>query len=742
METWQRAGLKAAGRHRGVLLVCGLLVGGLNAMLVAAPLPDGVSSFQPYPIDWSLAHRTEIDLSRFLDAPAGREGFLRAQGGRIVRPDGRRFRFWGVNLCGADCFPSATEAEQLAGDLARMGINLVRFHHLDSEWGRSIFEPESDNTRQLSAESLERLDYLLAQLKRRGIYANLNLNVLRKYRAGDGVRDWQALGIGKGATFFNPRLIELQQEYACQLLTHRNPHTGLEYRHDPAIAVVEVVNENSLLEAWVNGRLIGQDHERPGIWSPIPISYADELTDLFNEWLAQGLPVRELDRLRTETQAGPGGAVPRLTPAEFGAASRERFQTEARFYLELERRFFERMHHLLRDELGLKALLVGTADHNHHFSGLAHLSAQLQFDVVDGHGYWQHPRLENETWTRNTPMVNDPLDSTVVRLARTPMVARPYTLSEVNHPFPHEYAAEGFPILTAYSMFHDWDGIVGFTWGPGRRTPAADGIRPNGWFDLSNNPVKLATLQACALMWHRQDVAPARRSVTRFYSPERLLENLRADPAKAPPFFIEGFPKSTPLQHATRFRFGEKAVGRLPGAAPLDRIVSDTGELGWYHADRGRGVVTVDTARSQALIGFVKRGELSTRNLDAELETDFCALLLTSLDDRPLNRSSRLLLIAVARLSNTGFGWKPDHQTVDQWGHGPVLVEPVIGTITLRDLGRAYGVRARPLAANGTLLPGTVEACAEGDAWSFAVGEPTALWYRIDVQRTRTPDRR
>ena len=739
METGQRTGLNAAGGRGGGSLVCHLLAASLSATLVAAPLADGAPSFQPYPFDWSLAHRTEVDLSRFLDAPAGRHGYLRAQGGRIVRPDGRRFRFWGVNLCGADCFPSATEAEQLAGDLARMGINLVRFHHLDSDWGRSIFEAESDTTRRLSAENLERLDYLLAQLKRRGIYANLNLNVLRKYREGDGVRDWQALGIGKGAAFFNPRLLELQQEYARQLLTHGNPHTGLEYRHDPAIAVVEVVNENSLLEAWVNGRLIGQDHERPGTWSPIPVSYAEELTDRFNEWLARDLSVRELDRLRTETQAGPGGAVPRLTPAGFKAASRERFQTEARFYLELERRFFDSMHRLLRDELGLKALLVGTADHNHPFSGLAHLSAQLQFDVVDGHSYWQHPRLENETWTRNTPMVNDPLDSTVVRLARTPMVARPYTLSEVNHPFPHEYAAEGFPILTAYALFHDWDGIVWFTWGPGRRTPAADGIRRNGWFDFSNDPVKLAMIQACALMWHRQDVAPARRTVTRSYSPDRILESLRADPATARPFFLEQFPKSTPLQHATRFRFGDATVSRFSGAAPLDRIVSDTGELGWHHADRGQGVVTVDAPRSQALIGFVKQGELSTRNLDAELETGFCALLLTSMDDRPLDRSSRLLLIAAARLSNTGFSWKPDHETVDQWGHGPVLVEPVRGTVSLRDLGRVYGVRVRPLAANGTLLPGTVEARADGDAWSFAVGEPTALWYRIDVQRTKTP---
>ena len=553
------------------------------------------------------------------------------------------------------------------------------------------------------------------------------------------MRDWQALGIGKGATFFHPHLIELQHEYARQLLTHRNPHTGLEYRHDPAIAVVEIVNENSLLEAWVNGRLIGRDDPRSDTWSPIPTSYADELTDLYNQWLDGQLSVRELDRLRNETHAGPGGRVPRLTPAQFQTASRDRFHTEARFYLELEQRFFAGMESLLRDELGLKALLVGTADHNHYHSGFAQLSTQLHFDLMDGHSYWQHPRLEKGTWIRNTPMVNHPLDSTVVRLARTPMAGRPFTVSEFNHPFPHEFAAEGFPILTAYALLHDWDGISWFTWGPGRRTPAAEGIRRNGWFDFSNDPVKLATLHACALMWHRQDIATARRTVTRVYSPDRLLESLRADPASQRPFFLEHFPRSTPLQHATRFRIGDEPPGRFPAAAPLDRILSDTGELGWHHAGRGQGVVTVDTPRSQALIGFVRHGELSTRNLAADLKTDFCALLLTSLDDRPVNRSSRLLLTAAARLTNTGFTWQNDRQTVEEWGHGPVLVEPVTGTITLRNLGRVHALRVRPLAANGTLLPGSIEPRTDGTAWSFAVGEPTALWYRIDVQRRANP---
>ena len=76
------------------------------------------------------------------------------------------------------------------------------------------------------------------------------------------------------------------------------------------------------------------------------------------------------------------------------------------------------------------------------------LYATSLLDIVDGHTYWQHPGNRAK---QNTPMVDDPVNSTAVELARTAFAGKPYTVSEVNHPFPNEYAAEGIPILAAYS---------------------------------------------------------------------------------------------------------------------------------------------------------------------------------------------------------------------------------------------------------------------------------------------------
>ena len=50
----------------------------------------------------------------------------------------------------------------------------------------------------------------------------------------------------------------------------------------------------------------------------------------------------------------------RLDPAEFGSATDERFRDEGRFYLELERRYYETMRQFLRVVLKVRALLEGT----------------------------------------------------------------------------------------------------------------------------------------------------------------------------------------------------------------------------------------------------------------------------------------------------------------------------------------------------------------------------------------------
>ena len=353
-----------------VLVVCWLAVN-LGA---AEPV------LKPFPVDWGTAADSPASVAFLLERPAGKDGFIRAAGGHLVRPSGSRLRIWGVNITGRATTPSKETAPLLADHLARCGINCVRLHFLDRPAPQGLIDAKRNDTRALDPTQLDRLDFFIAQLRERGIYTDLNLNVGRTYKAGDGVRDYELLGFAKALTYFDPRLLELQREYARQLLTHRNSYTGNEYRHEPAVAIVEMVNENSHRGVLVQRPALGNGHaEEPRHLDRHPGQLREGL-DRAVQPLARRAPLargpgapacrgsaRSGDRRRWAVSGD--APIPRLRPAEFASAPKERFHTEAAFYMDLERRFFDDMGRYLREELGVKQLLLGTSDHNHGKTG-------------------------------------------------------------------------------------------------------------------------------------------------------------------------------------------------------------------------------------------------------------------------------------------------------------------------------------------------------------------------------------
>lgn len=695
---------------------------------------------KPFTMDWRDNSDSLVDVSFLLDAPAGRDGFISVSNGHLTKPNGERFRIWGVNFTGASCFPSKEDAPIVAEHLARFGINCVRFHFLDSNWSASVFVKGRDDTRALDKQQLDRWDYFVAELKKRGIYTNINLNVGRNYRKGDGVKDYEYLGLAKVVNYFDRRVQELHREYAEQLLTHYNPYTKSQYRHEPAVATIELVNENSIVEAWFSDRLLGKNTgKQRGTWIDITERYADQLTDQYNAWLAGRLSAAELKELRGMAGVGEDESVPRLTKNQFAAAPTKRFHLEATFYMELERDYFTMMYDLLKKDLGVKPLIAGTSDHGHSRSGYPLLTSTSLMDIVDGHVYWQHPSYGTDPKTKrrtfsikNTPMVNDPFNSTVVQLSRSAVASKPYTVSETNHPFPSEYACEGIGILAAYSAFHDWDGIYLYTFE--HKDPEEWKSKITGHFDLRADPVKMCNIAACAAIFLRGDVRPATDTVRRSYSAEQVREGIRL-PYSERTYFTPGFSLSIPLRHATRIGGFDDPYGQHATAGRGSPAVSDTGELAWYHPEKGKGFVTVETDRSQALIGFLKGCDSQLKNLSAAVENEFCSIILASLDGRAISRSKRLLLAATARSANSGMIWNEKRTTLADWGSAPTVIEPVKGKIALRGLEPSQGVETIPLDGGGKPLGDSVSVRAVKGDITLPVGEQATTWYLIRIQR-------
>jgi hypothetical protein len=222
-------------------------------VIPAKPNPDSLIAFTSIePI------RTD---SKYIDAIAGH--FSR---------DGERVRLWGVNLSFGANMPSHEDAPYIAARLAAAGVNSVRCHHMDTaRWPRGLWNAEDGKT--ISPEALDRLDFFIDQLARHGICVNINLHVGRAHS--------EYLDLPKAnrqydkiSNIFTPTLIDAQKQFARQLLIHINPYRKVRYADDPAVAFVEITNENSFF-MWANEETL----------RTLPPYYADILQKKYNTWL-------------------------------------------------------------------------------------------------------------------------------------------------------------------------------------------------------------------------------------------------------------------------------------------------------------------------------------------------------------------------------------------------------------------------------------------------------------------------
>jgi hypothetical protein len=194
-------------------------------------------------------------------------------------PDDERVDFFGTNLAFDGNLPAETDGPRIARRLRRLGFNLVRLHHLDTS-------PDSvpSNARSLlttgpypalNTVSVRRLRAFIDALKAEGIWINLNLHVGYEFRpAVDAIPAISPFPTQSKPLRMlhplHPRMIELQLEYVRKL------SEALQLKDDPALAMIEINNETSLIYHWQNGALD----------TLVTGEYRSELTRQWNEWLA------------------------------------------------------------------------------------------------------------------------------------------------------------------------------------------------------------------------------------------------------------------------------------------------------------------------------------------------------------------------------------------------------------------------------------------------------------------------
>lgn len=466
-----------------IALPVAVLVRGESAARAAAPPMGTTSTFSGKPdaktplLDPNLTPYPRSALASFedlLDAPAGKYGFLTTRGEHFYWPNGRRARFWGINVANTSLQESEADIDAMIENFRTAGFNMLRLHHFDERGG--IIDLNRNDSRHFDEARWKKLDYWIYKAKQAGIYVYLDLLDYRRFKPGDGVENPDGIGrAGRPYAVFDPRLIELQKEYAFKLLKeHVNPYTGLSYANDPAIVMLEIYDESGLFM-------------RRQVWREMPEPYNTRFRKMWNDWLkarygnTQRLAAAWTDvtgksaLFSNESLENGTVELPAMTwePKQIEVSQRPfaavaRRSDGARFAYELHRKFFREMHDYLRS-IGVKIPISATG----RFEDMADLkSISEELDYVGTNFYYDHPYwpASKPAWQppsffhNHNPMndIDDHSMAAAVSLAR--IKGHPLVVREWNYCWPNRNRATGIIEAASFAALHDLDAMILFVY--------------------------------------------------------------------------------------------------------------------------------------------------------------------------------------------------------------------------------------------------------------------------------------
>lgn len=624
-------------------------------------------------IDEKTADGSAIDVSARIPAPAGQFGFVRVDGEGFAFENGRKARFLGVNFDYGNCFPGREEIVFHAKRLRRLGVNAVRFHKYDllRGEGRSLFLKDP-NSGEFDRENLDRMFFAMNELKKNGLYWCMDLLTSRQVKPCEFPEfAGEAYYIH---SIFMPRLIELQKEFITKLLTTRNPYTGKTLAEDPALALLIVQNEDSLL----------YQPNRNRIKHPLALA---ELKRRFNEYLRGKYPTRAAlaaawnNTLSAAEDLARDSVELPMNPAGFNFS--EARQADMRlFYYETQRNYYRTIRDHVRS-LGIRAPLAGS---NHWTSDPLDLRANAELDFVDRHNYWAHPTVVDgwafhQVLFNPLPTVKSPTGGLVGNLAARRVAGKPYAVTEWNVGSTNEFRADAQLTFPAYAAMHDWQ-LFQFSYSP--VGTSGQFARPMVYsFGMNDDPVQLSLLPISAILFHRGDTAGGRRQF------QMVSDRELADP---------GFALDREAIELAALQ-GKSGIAFENISQPAEQNAPSG--LKW-NARTGR--CEIDTPRTQGFAGFPGGEAVVCGTAQFLLNGDFAVVALTSLDDLPLQTSNRMLLSAVARGWNQGMKFNTLRNRITELGMLPRVMQPVTGTLKLARSARGLTVHAldysgRPLSA-------------------------------------------
>ena len=618
--------------------------------------------------------------------PAGKFGRVIVVGDHFEfenRP-GEQVRFCGVNLVHGANVPEPENADRFAANLARMGFNSVRIHHHEAFLVGA--KPRGDGAAlDVPSWNWKKFDALVAACIRHGLYITTDLFVSRT----KGMT-WRAIGIDRDGTvpdrefklmcaFYEPAYSNLV-EWTRIFMTHKNRFTGRSLAEEPALCGIGLINEGNLGRDGVDGL-----KKCPGF------------AKAWSEWCAA-------------RQGGSGGSAPRPLPTDVYGSTPTHGEL-ALFLAEREAMLFSRLRALLRDELGCNAPLSNL---NAGYYPGQYLQTMRDFDYIDTHFYYFHPRFLGKNWrfptvieADNPFMVNGGVPSATWRR----VLGKPFCITEWNWAAPGRHRSASGLATGSLAALQNWSGIWRFAWSHTKEGVEAPGSMPIRFFDLHSDPVQRASEYATLALYLRGDMPPLPPDAE---SAETWREEELRNPKRGAVQF--GSPRkgvsAWKCRVGTRLAEGA-AVSAASGAAEAEnasggnRLQSNT--IDNYVSISQSGSMLIATPRTCG--GFAESGRIDAGPLSFEIcapampmavssSSTFslsfdsskpdaatpvaASVWASSLDGAPIASSKRLLVAHVTDAANSGAVFDgPEARSWMEQGATPALVRRGRATITL-----------------------------------------------------------
>ncbi len=709
------------------------------------------------PADWfpvifdddPLSPESVIDMSHLIEAPAGRKGFLNRDGARLrFQQADQPVKFWAINTSPGDKTPD--EMVQAARWFRKHGINLVRQHTVIDAVG--LLDANGD----FDPDRLDQYDRWFAALKEQGIYTTWSViyphhgpflqehdgydpDYFAELDRGDKHHDGnrQAIIVND---FINldRRLQDIAFRYFDKLLNHTNRYTRLKYKDDPALAILEFQNESNVFFHTLNA-LRGDEY--PLFAKAVRRVFFQFVKDKYGGRAAVAKAWNNRWDRDDRWEAGELGLMGAYHWGSDGPLHEFKGQPRRagdyiEFLARLQRDYFARRETEVRGA-GFRGVTVTTAWKSAGpAASMANLYADTAADMIDRHNYFgggagRHVIVEGDV--SNQTHLDQP-GRGLLGLALFQTADRPFGISEWSMMPPAPFKAEAAPLYAFYGMgLQGWDAVYHFACGSHRmgdgwpnlrkyvtETPHYLGQFPALAFAVHNNHIKEGAVVAERRLT-RDDVFAGKDVLGQALSggghDEKELVGKLATP-----------PEAVAIGRVT-IAFGKESALKqnlVPHwDQPARSITSTTRELVWRYGDR---FVEVRSAKTQGVIGFAQDRTIDLPAVTAAIRTPFVSLILTPLDNEPLDRSKHILITAMARDKQTGAVYNRDWSRLEQAGGPPLLMEPVQASLRLKGDTPA---QVRALDIYGVPTEKTIDVESGG---SFSI-DGTHQTYYYEVKR-------